>query len=124
MRQLSMKQKDFSGEFQREWEIFLSERGHKLGLPKGVCFVLQSKNAGGKRYRWLLLMARGKSKTLNRFELEDLKQHSKRASNLNERAYVVVAFQQPDRKVIVMPADKVLKRKRILPTKGGIPWSD
>jgi len=119
-----MERKNLSEEFQREWEAFLSERGHNVGLPKGVGCVLESKNAGGKRYRWLLFTARGKSRTLNRFELEDVKHHSKRARTLNERAYVVVAFQKPECKVIVMPADKVLKRKRILPNKGGIPWSD
>lgn len=119
-----MKQKNLSEEFRHEWEAFLSERGHKVGPPKGVTCVLQSKNAGGKRYRWLLFTARGKSKTLNRFELEDMKHHLERARGLNEKAYVVVAFQKPECKVIVVPADRILKSKRILPNKGGIPWSD
>ena len=119
-----MKRKNLWEEFQREWEAFLSERGHKIGLPKGAGCVLQSKNAGGKRYRWLLFIARGKSKTLNRFELEDLEHYSNRARNLNETAYAVVSFQKPECKVIVIPADRVLRRRRILPTRGGIPWSD
>ena len=59
-----MKRKNLSEEFQKEWEAFLSERGHKVELPKGVGCVLQSKNAGGKRYRWLLFIAGGKSKTI------------------------------------------------------------
>ena len=119
-----MKRKNVSEQFQGQWEAFLNERGHKVEAPKGVTCVLQSKNAGGKRYRWLLFIARGKSKTLNRFELEDVKHHSNRARNLNEKAYAVVSFQKPECKVIVIPADRILKRKRILPTRGGIPWSD
>jgi len=119
-----MKQQNLSREFQKEWEAFLSERGHKLELPKGMICVLQSKNAGGKRYRWLLFTARGKSKMLNRFEIEDVKHHSNRARGLNETAYAVVSFQKPECKVIVIPADRILKRKRILPTRGGIPWND
>ena len=119
-----MQRKNLWEEFQREWEAFLSERGHKVGVPKGVDCVLQSKNAGGKRYRWLLFTARGKSKTLNRVELEDVKHHSNRARSLNETAYAVVSFQKPECMVIVIPADRALKTKRILPTKGGIPWSD
>jgi len=119
-----MQRKNLSEEFQRGWEAFLSERGHKVELPKGVRCVLQSRNAGGKRYRWLLFTARGKSKTLNRFELEEVKHRSNRARSLNETAYGVVSFQKPECKVIVIPADRVLKRRRILPTKGGIPWSD
>jgi len=119
-----MKRKNVTEEFQREWETFLAKRGHKVDLPKGATCVLQSRNAGGKQYRWLVFAAPGRSKTLNRFELEDLKQHLKRARSLRETVYVVVRFEEPEQKVIVMPADKVLKRKRILPTKGGIPWSD
>jgi len=119
-----MKQKNLSEGFQKEWEAFLGERGHKVGVPKGVGCVLRSRNAGGKRYRWLLFTARGKSKTLNRFELEDVRHHANRARSLNEVAYAVVSFQKPECKVIVIPADRVLKRRRILPTRGGIPWSD
>ena len=124
VRQVCMRQKNLLEEFQKEWEAFLRERKHKVVLPKGVRCVLQSKNAGGRRYRWLLFTARGKSKTLNRFELEDMKHHWNRARSLNETAYAVVSFQKPECKVIVIPADRVLKRKRILPTRGGIPWSD
>jgi len=124
VRQVCMRQKNLLEEFQKEWEAFLRERKHKVVLPKGVRCVLQSKNAGGRRYRWLLFTARGKSKTLNRFEIEDVKHHSDRARELNEKAYTVVSFQKPECKVIVIPADGILKRKRILPTKGGIPWGD
>jgi len=86
--------------------------------------VLQSRNAGGKKYRWLLVTARGKSKTFNRFELDDLAYHEERARKLKQTAYVVVGFQKPQRKVIVVPAEKVLRNKRVLPTKGGLVWRD
>lgn len=118
-----MQRKNLSAEFQRDWEAFLVDRGHKVTLPRGIGCVLQSKNSGGKRYRWLLLEARGKSKTLNRFELEDVEYHLKRAGALNQDAYVVVNFQKPESKAIVLPAASALKRQRILPSKGGIPWN-
>ena len=85
---------------------------------------MQSRNAGGKKYRWVLLMAEGKSKRLNRAELEDVKCHLKRARSLKQKVYVAVMFRKPERKVIIIPADRVLKKKRILATKGGISWSD
>ncbi len=119
-----MPRKTLCDELAGDWEAFLAEREHKVGCPKGVGCVLQSRGPGGMSFRWLLFIAKGKSKTLNKAELEDVQRHLKRARRLNQKAYVVVGFQKPVRKVIVMPADRVLKRKRILPRKGGIPWGD
>ena len=77
---------------------------------------------GGKRFRWLLLSARGKSKSLSAVEIQDIRRHSRQAKRLNQRVYVAIRFQKPTAKVIVMPADRVATRKRILARKGGIPW--
>lgn len=84
--------------------------------------MLQSRDAAGKGYRWLLIIAQGRSKTLKRSELEDVKYHLRRARDLKQKVYVAIRFQRPESKVIILPADRVLKRKRILPSKGGIPW--
>ena len=119
-----MNPEDSLCELQEEWQAFLAERGHSALCPKEVRCVLQSRNAGGKRYRWLLLTARGKSKTFNRFELDDLAYHEQRARKLKQTAYVVLGFQRPQRKVMVVPVDKVLRNKRVLPTKGGLVWRD
>ena len=119
-----MKTRNVTEEFQREWEAFLSKREHKIGVPEGISCVLVSHNGPGKGYRWLLVDARGKSRSFNRFELEDLKRHLRRARAFDESAYVVVRFGEPLYRVLVIPAEKALKRKRVLPTKGGIPWFD
>lgn len=119
-----MQQKNLLKEFQREWKAFIRDRGHKVGDPQGIGCVLQSSDPAKKCYRWLLLFAQGKSKTLNRAEIEDMRHHLKRARRLKQKAYMVINYQKPVGKVIVLPADRVLKRKRILPSKGGIPWGD
>ena len=41
-----------------------------------------------------------------------------------QEAYVVVRFQKPERKLIVLLAVKALERRLILPTKGGMPWNE
>jgi len=119
-----MEQNNSVDEFQKKWREFLVERGHEIGYPKGVGCVLQSRNGSKKRYRWILVVARSKSKMLNRAELEDVSIHLKRAKPLNQMAYAVINFHQPEDKVIVIPAEKVLKTRRILPVKGGIPWDE
>ena len=116
-----MQSNNLSEDFQREWEEYLRKQGHRVREPKGINRVLESRNGAKKNYRWLLIDARGKSKALNRAELEDMKYHLKRARSLNQKVYVVIHFQKPEPKVIVLPAERVLKGKRILPTKGGIP---
>ena len=84
--------------------------------------MLESRDAAGKRFRWLLLSARGKSKCLSAVELQDIRRHLRRAKRLSQEVYVAIRFQKPTAKVIVMPADRVAARKRILARKGGIPW--
>jgi len=107
-----------------DWEAFLEERGHTVSSANGVDRVLRSRDPDGTRYRWLVFVAEGRSKTLASADLEDVRRHQRRARGAREKAYAVIGFQKPVRKVIVMPTDRILKRKRILPRKGGIPWGD
>ena len=110
------------GEFCKEWAGYLQERGHRVSAPKGIACVLQSRNGRRKGWRWLLLFAAGKNKTLNRAEREDVALQLKRAQRLNQEAYVVIRFMKPECKAVVLPAEKALKQKRLPPSKGGIPW--
>ena len=111
-------------EFQGEWEEFLGERGHKVSSPRGIGCVLRSLDPAGRGYRWLLLSAPGKSRTLSPAERQDVRHHLARAEKLRQGAYVVIRFRKPETKVIVLPAATALERSRILPAKGGIPWVD
>ena len=117
-----MKQKDVLGILREEWAGYLRERGQPLSRPRGINCVLASRNSGGKHYRWLLLTARGKSRSLSRAEQEDVALNLKRADRLGEDAFVVVKFEKPVCKVVILPAETVLKKGRILSRKGGIPW--
>jgi len=119
-----MEKEDSLEALRREWEAFLCQRGHKIGSPREVGCILLSRNSQRKVYRWLLLIARGKTRTLSSTETEDLKFHLKRAREMKQDAYVVIKFRDPKRKLLVLPADKALKKRRIPPTKGGIPWND
>lgn len=108
--------------FRREWEAFLSSRGHSLRLPRELQCALESRDAAAGWYRWLLFLAHGRSKGLNQTDIADVKCHLRHAAKNRQKAYVVIRFSEPEHKVVVMPAENVLKRKRILPRKGGFPW--
>ena len=97
-----MEQDNSLDEFRKKWGVFLNERGHKVGYPKGVGCVLQSRNGAKKQYRWILIVTQGKSKTLNRAELEDVRLNVRRANALNQKAYVAISFDKPQQKVIVI----------------------
>ena len=119
-----MQRKDSLEEFRKEWEAFLRDRQHKVRAPQKACCAMKSRDAGGKQYRWLLLVAQGKSKTLSRAERDEIRYHLARRCSRKEKAYVAIRFPKPENKVLVLPAERVLKRKRILAHKGGIPWGD
>jgi len=117
-----MNQTDSGQLLRREWAAFLSNRGHKVSNPKGLGWVATSRDSAGKRYRWLLLVAKGKSRSLGAAEREDIHNHVKRAKSSGEEPYVVVRFQAPQPKLILLPAESALRARRISALKGGIPW--
>ena len=117
-----MKETDVLGTLRLAWANYVLERGQVLLRPSTISCVLRSRNSGGKHYRWLLLTARGKSRSLSPTEQGDVQYHLKQAERLDEEAYVVVRFEKPACKVVVIPAKTALKKGRILSRKGGIPW--
>jgi len=119
-----MKRRSAPDELEREWEAYLAAREHEVRQPDGIIRVLQSRNGRGVRYRWLLLSASGKTRTLSRAEVEDIEHHLKQSRRLNQRTYLVVLFEKAQPKVVVLPAERALKGKRILRNKAGIPWGD
>ena len=107
-----------------EWSRGLRKRGQLVKPARGISCVLRSVNSGRKRYRWLLMTARGKSRSLSQEEQQDLISHLARAEQLGEEAYAVVLFEKPTLKLVVIPARRALEKKRILSRKGGIPWDE
>ena len=82
----------------------------------------RSRDSKGRRYRWLIFQADGPRRRLSGFEYEEVKRHLRQTRTSNEEVYVVVRFRVPESKLIVVPAKRVVKKNRILPLKGGIPW--
>lgn len=121
---LRMPEDRSSEAFQEEWVRFLVGRHHRVQRLNDIGHVLQSRDRSGLKYRWLLFQAKGKSRTLSGFEYEDVRHHISQAQRSGHKTYVVVRFRKPVPKVIVIPAERVLKRNRILPHKGGLAWMD
>jgi len=110
--------------FAEEWMRYLVGRGHAVKAPVGQPRVLLSRSIQGTRYRWLLFCSERSVKRLTAIEHEGIKRHLslKRKGKAAEQVYVVVSFQEPVPKVVVLPAAKAFQKGRIRADKGGIPW--
>ena len=110
-------------ELVERWASYLRHRGHHAKwLMRSR--VLVSRNGQGRRYRWLLLCASGQTRSLTTREMDRLRRQSQIAHRKREDAYVVVHFEPPVDKLLVLPAESVLKNPRVSAAKGGISWEE
>ena len=105
-----------------EWASYLEERGHGVALEADDWSVLLSRNGQGIRYRWLLLCAKRPVRRLTAIEREGIERQLRKARRAGERVYVVLRFERPEGRLLVMPAARALEEARLKSTSGGIPW--
>jgi len=117
-----MDQVDHLAEFRKEWADFLAQKGHTVSGARGHPTVLQSRDRRGKKYRWVLFASAARSKSLNPSERRFVETHLNVGRLRRQALYVAIRFSDEIGKVLALPAEKVLGRKRILARKGGIPW--
>jgi len=110
--------------FREEWADFLGRRNHKIRTTRGPGCVVQSRDAAGHRYRWILFVTIGRSKVLCTMDRASIEHHLTVGLHQKQKVYLVIRFGDGINKVLVLPAERVRKRKRILARKGGIPWND
>jgi hypothetical protein len=70
----------------------------------------------------MLLSVEGESLVLGTANKRHIRRQVRLARNASERVYIVAKFEEPVAKIVVIPASKALKAKRLSPDKGGIPW--
>ena len=119
-----MRPDDSLAGFREEWADFLGRRHHKIWTARGPGCVVRSHDGAGHRYRWILFVVTGKSKVLTSRDRASIKHHLAVGLRQRQKVYLVIRFGDGINKVLVMPAERVRKRKRILARKGGIPWND
>ena len=105
-----------------EWMLYLEERGHYVHPPGPARTFLRSRNGAGKSYLWVLLCARGPDRRLTAAERKHMQEHILDSETEGEEAYLVVRFELPAAKVLIIPLAKALEEKRLVSDKGGIPW--
>ena len=110
------------GCFAMEWASYLEQHGHQVEKPPGAPGMLLSRNGQGKRYRWLLLRVEGDSVLLTVVDRKRICRQLRLAQISGETAYMVVKFEEPGEKVVVVPAIEAVRTKRLNSDKGGIPW--
>lgn len=107
---------------QKEWIYFLLCCGHRVAEPEDTLGVVVSESKKNDRFRWLLFTARGLIKRLTPGEYQNLRKEVERAQKAGQKPYVVVYFSVLEPKIVIKPADRVLRTGRIGSTRGGIAW--
>jgi len=108
--------------FAQEWMAYLEERGHAIHWPPEGHFTICSRNGEGRRYRWLLMHSERPRRRLTPIEHETLRREHELAEMASGAAYLVIKFERPEPKVLVLPAGKAARMGWLTPEKGGIPW--
>lgn len=105
-----------------EWASYLEQRGHHVKVPTDGSRILRSRNGRGTRYRWLFLHTESHSLRLTAIDHENIKQEARRARKAGESTFLVVRFERPAARVVVLPAEKAAKTGQLRSDKGGVPW--
>ena len=104
------------------WAGYLKQHGHRVEEPAEAPGILISRNGRDRRYRWLLRCVEGDSILLTVVDRKRICRQLRMAQISGETAYMVVKFEEPSGKVLVVPAAEAIKVKRLSSDKGGIPW--
>ena len=105
-----------------EWTYYLEERGHCVLPPDGPAPALQSRNGNDRCYRWLLFCSQTPTRRLTAPERRMAQRQIDQCKSTGEEGYIVVRFDLPEPKVLIMPLAKALQARRLASDKGGIPW--
>ena len=108
--------------FAREWAQYIEERGHRVSKLANRTYVLLSRNGHGARFRWLILRSDADVRRLTAIEHEIIQKDLARRGRGKEQGYVVVRFERPAARVLVLPADRALMMGSVRSDRGGIPW--
>jgi len=109
--------------FTCEWAEYLRQHGHMVKKVSVAPDVIRSRNTRC-RYRWIMLLARSSARRLTAIEREGLQRQLLLARRHREKVYLVVKFERPPQKAVVLPAEAALKAGQIRSDKGGIPWDE
>ena len=106
-----------------EWIAYIEERGHRVGEMPATSGVVLSTSGRTRRYRWICLHSRDATRRLTAIEHEVIKRQLGLAQKGRDWTYVVVKFETPMPRVVVLPAEKAAMMGVISSNKGGIPWN-
>ena len=107
-----------------DWSAYLEQRGHQVKLKGGDEGMLSSKNSKGRRYQWILFQAKRGRFRLTANDHERIQQQINVSRKADHQVYVVVRFNRPVSKVLVIPATRAARIRLLRADKGGIPWDD
>ena len=106
------------------WLACLLKDCHRVAGESGATAVIRSRNGNNRRYRWLLWVSEGPTRTFSRSERADIRLHLSQARRLRETLYLVVGFLPEPRRIVVVPASAAVRAGCVRSDKGGIAWED
>jgi len=110
------------GQFAEEWLCWLRKEGHKIKPKARTANVIRSKNGHDQVYRWLIFHSEKKVRRFTASDHEYIQRQLKTGKREGDYVFVVVKFDQPTSKVVVIPAYKAATMAKITSMKGGIEW--
>ena len=116
-----MKKGSSSFVLAREWAAYLQRYDHDVKRTRNGN-ALSSRNGAGTRFRWLFAHSTDSTLRLTASDHEYLERQARHARQAGERPYLVVKFEQPEPKLLVLPAAKAARTRLLSAKQGGIPW--
>ena len=107
-----------------QWRIYLEESGHYIYKSKTRLGLIRSRNGKKKRYRWLVFISRCPVRHFTESEIKLIQQQLELARQRRERIYLVIGLAFEPGRIVVIPADRVLKKGYARVDMGGIDWND
>ena len=111
-------------EFSQEWTRYLEQRDHKIRKSSDSNGPVSSRNCHGEKYRWLMFHSNEPTRRLTAIEHEAIKNQIRQGRNHRETVYVVVKFESPISKVLVLPASNAVRTRLLRSDRAGIPWDE
>jgi len=84
------------------WLAYLLKDCHRVAGGRGATALIRSRNGKNRRYRWLLWVSEGPTRTFSRSARAGIRLHLSQARRLRETLYFVVWFLPEPRRIVVL----------------------
>ena len=106
------------------WRIYLEQSGHYIYKSKSCPELIRSRNGKKNRYRWLLFISRRPVRYFSESETNLIQRQLELVRRWREKLYLVIGCTFVPCRIVVLPADRLMKKGYVRVDIGGIVWED